>query len=217
MPLRLLLYISEVYQNIIEHKTILHQKLVKIPAPRFIVLYNGKEQYPDRKELKLSEAFKDIENLKLTESNGISLELTARVYNINYGRNSEILKKSATLDGYSIFIEKIREYNKEFPIEESIKMAVEYCIKNDILKQFMNSHRLEVVNMLLEEITIEDEIEVAKEDAREQGREIGLEQGREIGLEQGLEQGKEQERQRFLKLLNQGLSIEEIKERLLKF
>jgi predicted transposase/invertase (TIGR01784 family) len=194
MPLRLLLYISEVYQNIIDHKALFNKKLVKIPTPQFIVLYNGKDHYDDRKELRLSEAFKDIEGLKLPDNNANSLELTVQVYNINYGRNSDILKKCATLDGYSIFVEKIREYNREIPIEKSVTLAVEYCIENNILKPFMEKHRLEVVKMLLEDITVEDEIEAAKEEAREEGWEEG--------------------REEVLELLKQGLSIEEIEKQI---
>jgi predicted transposase/invertase (TIGR01784 family) len=183
MPLRLLLYISEVYQNIIDHKALFNNKLVNIPTPQFIVLYNGIKQYDDRKELRLSDAFKDIEGLKLPDNNGNSLELVAQVYNINYGRNCEILKKCVTLDGYSLFIEKIREYNKEFPIDESVTLAVDYCIENDILKPFMEKHRLEVVKMLLEDITVEDEIEAAREEGMEDGIEIGVEKGIGIGSE----------------------------------
>jgi hypothetical protein len=214
MPLRLLLYISEVYQNIIDHKALFNQKLVKIPTPQFIVLYNGKDHYDDRKDLRLSEAFKNIEGLKLPGNNSNSLELTVQVYNINYGRNSDILKKCATLDGYSIFIEKIREYNKEIPIEKSVTLAVEYCIENNILKPFMEKHRLEVVKMLLEDITVEDEIEAAKEEGwgegLEEGRKVGLKEGREEGLKEGREEGREE----VLELLKQGLSIEEIEKQI---
>jgi predicted transposase/invertase (TIGR01784 family) len=205
MPFRLLLYIAEVYQKIINHKAVLHKKLVKIPPPEFIVLYNGIEAYPDRTELRLSAAFKDVAGLKTREENGTSLELVVQVYNINYGRNRELLEKSKTLNNYSFFIEKIREYNREIPLAESIKYAVKYCKDNNILKQFMDTYGTEVIKMLWEELTIEDEIEVAREEAREEGM--------EIGLEKGLQQGREQ----FLKLLDQGLSVEEIKEQLLKF
>jgi hypothetical protein len=218
MPLRLLLYISDVYQNIVDHKALLHQKLVKIPTPRFIVLYNGTEQYPDRKELRLSDAFKNIEGLKLPDNNGNSLELLVRVYNINYGRNLELLKKCTTLDGYSFFIEKIREYNKKFPIEKSVKLAVEYCIENNILKQFMNIHKSEVVDMLLEEWTIEDELAVAREEAREvaieEGMEIGRAEGIGIGREEGIGIGLKKGQKQILELLKQGYSVEEIEKQL---
>jgi predicted transposase/invertase (TIGR01784 family) len=133
-----------------------------------------------------------------------------QVYNINYGRNSEILKKCVTLDGYSIFIGKIREYNKEFSLEKSVTLAVEYCIENDILKPFMEKHRLEVVNMLLEDITVEDEIEAAREEGFEDGREEGIEVGSErsrIAIARKMKTAGEP----FIKITDfTGLSSEEI-------
>ena len=64
IPLRLLMYIARIYEKIIDKKNIYHSKLVKIPAPEFIVLYNGKDPFPDYQELKLSTAYKTIEGLK---------------------------------------------------------------------------------------------------------------------------------------------------------
>ena len=37
-----------------------------------------------------------------------------QVYNINYGHNVHMLEKSITLEGYSFFMSKIREFQKEF-------------------------------------------------------------------------------------------------------
>jgi flagellar biosynthesis/type III secretory pathway protein FliH len=48
----------------------------------------------------------------------------------------------------------------------------------------------------------------AWEEGREEGIELGLYQGREEGIELGLSQGREE----ILKLFEQGLSVEEIKE-----
>jgi len=46
--------------------------------------------------------------------------------------------------------------------------------------------------------------------------EEGVEDGIEQGIERGVEQGIEKNRQYVLELLNQGLSVEEIKQRLTK-
>jgi len=42
----------------------------------------------------------------------------------------------------------------------------------------------------------------------------GMFEARESGLKEGREEGREEERQYFLEMINQGLTIEEIKERL---
>jgi len=84
IPLRLLMYIARVYEKIVNRRKRYQEKLEKIPSPEFIVLYNGKEDYPDYKELKLSDAFKDIEGVKLSGSNVIPLELIVQAYNVNH-------------------------------------------------------------------------------------------------------------------------------------
>jgi hypothetical protein len=168
MPLRLLQYINSLYQGMIDHRTLFQKKLIEIPAPEFIVLYNGEEPYPERKEIRLSEAFKSTEGLRLPKNGSVSLELVAHVYNINYGNNTELLKKNETLNGYSFFISKIREFNRKNPLEKAVIEAVKYCIDHNVLKSYLQKHSTEVLNMLIEEITIEDEMAAAKEDGREE-------------------------------------------------
>jgi hypothetical protein len=117
--------------------------------------------------MRLSDAFIDVAGLKLPKENFLSLELEVNVYNINYGRNPDLLRKSAVLNGYSTFVDKIREYNKKFSLEESIKSAIQYCRENDILKEFLDKYSAEVLKMILEDITVEDEIEAAREETLE--------------------------------------------------
>jgi len=141
LPLRLLEYIGKVYEKIVNFERRFQKKLEKIPRPEFIVLYNGNEPFVDHKELKLSDAFMDVQDLKKSISEKLPLELIVNVYNINQGHNSEILKKSVTLDSYSILISKIWEYrNNKLTLEESLKHAIKYCSDNNILKDFLKKH-----------------------------------------------------------------------------
>ena len=48
MPLRLLLYIARIYEKTVERRNLYKSALEKIPAPEFIVLYNGTKPYPDQ-------------------------------------------------------------------------------------------------------------------------------------------------------------------------
>jgi hypothetical protein len=168
MPLRLLLYIARVYEKINDRKKLYKAKLIKIPAPEFIVLYNGKDPYPDRKTLKLSDAFEDIKGFKGTGKDTVSLELVVQVYNINKGHNPELFKRSKTLDGYSFFVDKVREYEKEFPLEEAVKEAIKYCIEENKIRNFLEEHGTEVINMLLTEWNTEEAKEVWLEEGREE-------------------------------------------------
>ncbi|MDR0320791.1 MAG: Rpn family recombination-promoting nuclease/putative transposase [Treponema sp.] len=169
MPLRLLMYIARIYEKIINRKKTYQKKLEKIPYPEFIVLYNGDKPHPDHKELRLSEAFKNAKDLK-GKNKELPLELIVQVYNINMGHNEEILKKSETLDNYSSFIDKIRDYQKEdFSLAEAVESAIEYCIDNNKLKNFLEKHGSEVRNMLITEYNRDEEMEVVREEGREEG------------------------------------------------
>ena len=185
MPLRLLLYIARVYEKIINRKKLYSTKLEKIPVPEFIVLYNGKEPYPDRAVLKFSDAFREVADLRNAVSQHSSLELEVQVYNINHGHNVELLKKSGTLGDYSMFIGKIREYEKTLSHEEAMKNAIKYCMDNNILNPFLEDHGTEVFNMLLTEWNTEE----AKEVWFEEGLEAGMEKGKESVARNALAKG----------------------------
>ena len=185
MTLRLLLYIAHVYEKIINSKMMHQKKRLEIPTPEFIVLYNGLAPYPEREELRLSDAFKSTEGLIMPKNDKFSLELLVKVYNINYGCNAQILKKSEALEGYSFFISKIREYQKEAPLEEAMARAIKYCIEHGILRQFLEENSPEVVNMLLEEWNLDDALAVEREEGREEGREESMKVVARKALEKG--------------------------------
>jgi len=197
IPLRLLEYIGRIYEKIIDYEKKYQKNMIKIPKPEFIVLYNGRDEYPDHSELKLSDAFMNVDGLKQTNPDKLPLELIVQVYNINQGRNPEILKKCKTLDNYSFFVDKIREnLNKGKSLEESFKLVINYCIKNNILKNFLKENASEVMNMLFGEYDRDTDIAVNRREAWEDGR----------------AEGRDENRKYILELINQGLSTEEIKQ-----
>jgi len=131
------------------------------------VLYNGKSEFPDEKELRLSDAFREI--LGDTKKYG-SLDLTVRVLNINAGHNEGITNKSAALQGYVTFTHIVREgVSRGLDLSAAVTEAVKYCADNQILQPFLVNHSSEVLNMLTTEFKIEDAIEVWKEEGKEQG------------------------------------------------
>jgi uncharacterized protein YaaW (UPF0174 family) len=216
MPLRFLMYIAKLYQEITCPEDKFKRKLGKIPKPEFIVLYNGEDNYPDYKELRLSDAFMKTDKIKID----LPLELVVQVYNINKGRNQEILSKSHTLYSYSRFIDKIREYQKEYQwkypdkdekkklLDKAARSAIKYCIKNNILKDFLRKHGSEVLNMLYAEYDPEVEMKVVREEALEEGREEGLEEGKLIIAKNLLAEGSTFE---FVHRIT-GLPLEKIEE-----
>jgi predicted transposase YdaD len=69
--------------------------------------------------------------------------------------------------------------------------AITWCIENNILRGFFETHGSEVVNMLMTEWKLEDALVVEREEGWEEGLEEGLEQGLEKGRKEGLEEGLE--------------------------
>jgi hypothetical protein len=126
-----------------------------IPAPQFIVLYNGEKPLPgggDKMTLKLSDAFQKLPEF----SDKIPLDLEVTVYNINTGHNEDILAKSATLKDYSAFIATVRKYLAQGQLlGEAIKNAITECINAGILVDFLTQHSSEVLNMLNQEWNME--------------------------------------------------------------
>ena len=82
LPIRYLLYVADIYANITKNENLYGTKKVMIPPPRFLIFYNGRAPYPERKILKLSELY-------AVEEEEVSLELTALLLNINPGYNEE--------------------------------------------------------------------------------------------------------------------------------
>jgi predicted transposase/invertase (TIGR01784 family) len=166
MPLRMLSYVPRVYEKIIHSDKLYSTSEMKIARPEFIVLYNGKDDFPDRKTYRLSEMYEQI-----GEESPINLELIVQVYNINDGRNPEFAARSETLSGYEKFIGTITEYAKTMSREEAMKKAVEECIKRNILKSFLETNATEVINMLLKEWNMDDALRVRERDGEIKERE----------------------------------------------
>ena len=121
MALRLLLYMSRLFEKMFRKKSLYSGKQIKIPRPEFYVLYNGTAPCPDQEIIKLSDTFEKVELLGLPEKEIPSLELSVRVININEGRNMEIASRCRKLAEYSAFIAKVRSYKNELgSLEEAM-------------------------------------------------------------------------------------------------
>jgi predicted transposase/invertase (TIGR01784 family) len=182
MPLRMLLYIAEMYNRGIDGENIYREKMHPLKRPIFIMFYIGEEELKggDEHELRLSDMYLD----PVPAGQESALELVVKVYNINKGRNPKLAERSPTLDGYETFIAKCREYEKTgISLREAITRAVVDCIDNNILKKFLETNKPEVINMLLTEWDINTALRVRGEEGRERGRE----EGREEGIMEGTE------------------------------
>ncbi len=185
MPLRGFLYFAKLYETRIASemnpKNIYYPKLVKIPTPQYIVLYNG----TDRKIgesiiLKLSDAFEDNNKPE-------GYEWSAKMININVGKNHELLLKCKILGEYSSFVDCVRKYSKindDFTV--AIDKAVNECIEKGILKDLLIKYSAEVKNMLLTEFDEEKDWAIMARGYKEIGYEEGIEEGKKEGKKEGI-------------------------------
>ena len=98
-------------------------------------------------------------------------------------------------------------------LNDAVEAAVDQCIEEGVLTEYLRRQRAEVCEMFLTEYDeaderrrLENEVRIAKEHAQEQGHRQGCEQGLEEGRQQGLEEGLEQGLERGLqKGIEQGL------------
>lgn len=174
MPLRDLVYVAKEYQKLIDGRKFYSSKKIYIPAPRFVMLYNGTEELPDVFELRLS----DLYSPTVAEP---ELELKVTVYNINYGHNSGLMAGCRSLEEYAIYVDKVRSYNKTMSVKEAVISAVEECVREGILKEFLLEQRKEVIAMSIYEYDEEAVLAMLAEEYREDGIEIGIERGIECG------------------------------------
>ena len=178
MPVRLLMYAGALYEKWLkmndEYDFLFGSKQCKIPTPEFILFYNGIDDRPEKEILFLSSAFKTR-----VDAGFGSIELEVPVYNINKGMNTELLDKSEKLRHYIEFIAKKRQLLELYSdYDLAVKDAVNYCINNGILAEFLKEHGGRVVSILATEFKLVDVAKVWKKEGREEGREEGRKEER---------------------------------------
>ncbi len=187
LPLRDLLYMADILQKTIMDKTIYSRRRLMIPNPNFIVFYNGQEKMSERLELKLSDSF-------LVPTDNPELELKVTVLNINEGMNEQLKEKCLDLKEYMQYVDRVRRYSREMPLHDAVVKAVDECIQEGILRDFLLEQKAEVVKVSIYEFDEEREMKLIREDEREIGREEGIEIGKASGIEIGRASGREEGR-----------------------
>lgn len=190
MPLRDLFYVSRVLHNRVRDENLYSKKLIKIPTPQFVVFYNGVDSQPEQQILRLSDAF-------VKRQEPPALELMVRVYNINLGHNRELLDTCGLLKEYAQYVEKVRTFAKEIPFPEAVEQAVEYCIRNGILSDFLSRNRAEAIAVSIFEYDEEKHMQSERKEWREIGREEGENKVLQL-MQKLLDAGKTEEMTRAL-------------------
>mgnify|MGYP005965278789 FL=1 len=140
MPLRDLFYICSEYQKLVDKKSLFSSTLQKIPAPNFIEFYNGSTVISDCTELRLSSAFECL-------TWEPKLELIVTVLNVNEGHNADLMQHCSMLKEYAQYVARVRHYASDMPLNQAVKRAVDECIREGILAEFLARNRNEVISM----------------------------------------------------------------------
>ena len=163
MPLRFLHYVSDVFRELFSNSMLHRRSMIKIPVPHFVTFYNGLEKWiEDEDEIRLSDMYE-------IPTDNPELELKVRVININ--KDVHILNKCKTLRDYMTFVNKVRfKMGVEGDdVRIAVTEAMDECIDEDILVDFFEKHREEVVEVSIYDY---DEEEVRKVLAKEMAEEM---------------------------------------------
>lgn len=167
IPLRNLIYLVNLWQDFINNRDLYGRRLIKIPTPHFAVFYNGTEDRPEVEEMYLSSAFEH-------PTEHPEIELKCMVYNINKGKNVELLERCTVLKNYMYFVDMVRFYKKQLgnsqeTLEQAIEMAIDDCIQNHILEDFLKKRRAEVIKVTQLDYTWERREELIRKEEYEEG------------------------------------------------
>ena len=193
MPLRMYFYLNELFRKYIadEKQNIYKKGLITLPKPEFFVLYNGIHKEAKFRTMRLSEAFGGDNSF---------LELKVKIYNINDFNNEAMIKKSISLNNYCVFVDNVTEREAlGMTRKEAIEETIDYCIENNIMRDYLLEKRKEVVDMVNFEFNLRDAKEAWQEEAREEGHSEGLAEGKV--------EGKAEERLSSIRSIMQNLNL----------
>lgn len=164
MPLRDLLYISELIHEYVHKRTLYGSRKILLPNPHFVVFYNGAEKAPEQEDVKLSDAY-------MRPDKTPELELKVKILNINPGMNEELKDKCPVLREYVTYVDRVRENVRYLPLNEAVEQAIDSCIRDNILRDFLTKERAKVHKTSILERDWRQELKLIREDEREFGRE----------------------------------------------
>ena len=169
MPLRDLMYVAEQFTELTVNQDIYGSRLIRLPSPRFITFYNGKRPQPERLEQRLSDAYETREDAVAEMPN---LELRVLQLNINPGYNEELKQKCPTLLQYTQYVERVRKYEQTMPLRKAVETAVEECIRENILRDFLLREKARAIRMSIYEFDQELHDKTIRRESWEDSREL---------------------------------------------
>ena len=104
--------------------------------------------------------------------------------NVNDGHNLELMEHCRTLKEYAKYVARVRKYvTQNIPLEEAVTWAVDECIEEGILAEFLMKNKAEVIKVSIYEYDKEFEEKKLRKAEYEAGVEAGIELGERSLLE----------------------------------
>ena len=132
------------------------------------LFYNGTDDVEDRMELKLSSAYEHL-------AGEPDLELKVLMLNVNEGHNKDLMEQCQTLKEYAIYVARVRKYTSEMNLNDAVARAIDECIKEGILVEFLRKNRSEVKMVSILEYDKEWEEKKLRKAEYEAGKSDGIE------------------------------------------
>jgi hypothetical protein len=162
MPMRFLIYAGRLYEKYIKSSDYhpYSSKLQHVPRPICICFYNGKEDQPDTKVPKLSDAY----------GGAGSIEVEVTMVNINYGKNKELMDACEPLKEYAWLVDRVRTHQGDnMSLDDSVDATLNEMPDEFVIKTFLLENRAEVKSMFLTEYDEEKTLRLEREEGRQEG------------------------------------------------
>ena len=149
----------------------------------------AEQDVEDRSEFRLSSAYEN-------PTENPDLELRVTMLNVNDGHSSDLMEHCRTLKEYAQYVARVRKYvaKQDVSLEDAVTRAVDECIEEGILAEFLLKNKTEVIKVSIYEYDKEFEEKKLRKAEYEAGRQDGIEIGKQIFLgklvKKKLEKGK---------------------------
>lgn len=117
------------------------------------------------------------------------------------------MEQCQILREYAIYVARVRKYAKYMQLETAVQKAVDECIQEEILEEFLRKNRAEVIAVSIFEYDKEEEERKLRKAEFEAVEQSGIQKG----IQEGIQEGKELKTKEIVNLLLQdGMGIEKI-------
>lgn len=117
------------------------------------------------------------------------------------------MEQCQILREYAIYVARVRKYAKYMQLETAVQKAVDECIQEEILEEFLRKNRAEVIAVSIFEYDKEEEERKLRKAEFEAGEQSGIQKG----IQEGIQEGKELKTKEIVNsLLLDGMGIEKI-------